>query len=288
MTVPVLIILDGWGHGEPGPYNAIHVANTPVWDKYWSTCPTSLLECSGECVGLPPGQMGNSEVGHMTMGAGRIIDQDFTRINKAIEDGTFADLTVLRQLVKSRESSHVHVMGLCSPGGVHSHEEQIKFLLDLLLNVTSNVSVHCFLDGRDTPPKSARESLESFERLLQQRTGSGVASITGRYYAMDRDQRWERTKLTFDMLTEPTSSFHSTSAIAALEESYSQCETDEFVQPMRTRHFVPIADGDVVIFMNFRADRARQLTSAFVIDEFVHFKRAYCPKLSLYNVNTVL
>ena len=280
MTVPVLIILDGWGHGEPSPYNAIHVANTPVWDKYWTTCPTSLLECSGEWVGLPPGQMGNSEVGHMTMGAGRTIDQDFTRINKAIEDGTFTDLTVLRRLLKSRESSHIHVMGLCSPGGVHSHEAQIKFLLDLLLNGSSNVSVHCFLDGRDTPPKSARESLESFERLLQRRTGSGVASITGRYYAMDRDQRWERTKLTFDMLTEPTLSFHKPSAIAALEESYTQRETDEFVQPMRTQHFVPITDGDVVIFMNFRADRARQLTSAFVIDEFAHFQRDYCPKLS--------
>lgn len=214
------------------------------------------------------------------MGAGRVIDQDFTRINTAIDDGSFADSPVLHDVLKNLGSNRIHLLGLCSPGGVHSHERQIEFLLNLLLNVTSKVSVHCFLDGRDTPPKSARESLENLELLMRRRNGTGVASITGRFFAMDRDQRWERTKLAFDMLTMPTSCSRSTTTIAALEKSYAQHETDEFVRPVQTQHFVPIADGDVVIFMNFRADRARQLTSAFVIDEFDHFERNYQPKLS--------
>ena len=224
--------------------------------------------------------MGNSEVGHMIMGAGRVVHQDFTRINNAIDDGSFLKLSVIRQLIESLGSRRVHVMGLYSPGGVHSHEAQINFLVDYLLDATSKLSVHCFLDGRDTPPQSARESLVSIETLLQKRTGTGVASLSGRYFAMDRDQRWERTKLTFEMLTTPTPDERDVTAVDVLERSYACNETDEFVKPTQTKYFTPIKDDDIVIFMNFRADRARQLSSAFVLDEFAHFDRLNRPKLS--------
>ena len=226
--------------------------------------------------------MGNSEVGHMTIGSGRVIDQDFTRINKAILDGSFVDSPVLNNVLKKLGSKRIHVLGLYSPGGVHSHEQQIDFLVDYLLDITSNVSVHCFLDGRDTPPQSARESLARLDQLLRVKNGTGIASISGRYYAMDRDQRWERTKRAFDMLTSLPLAARSTTAIAALEESYARNETDEFIQPTQTQHFVPIADGDVVIFMNFRADRARQLSGALVFDVFDHFDRSNRPILSQF------
>ena len=216
----------------------------------------------------------------MIMGAGRVVHQDFTRINNAIEDGSFMKLSVIRDLLENLRSKRVHVLGLYSPGGVHSHEEQINFLVNHLLDATSKVSVHCFLDGRDTPPRSARESLVSIERLLQTKSGTGVASISGRYFAMDRDQRWERTKLAFEMLTSPTQGENQESAVDALERSYARNETDEFVKPTRTKYFAPIKDDDIVIFMNFRADRARQLSSAFVFDTFAHFDRGIRPKLS--------
>lgn len=218
----------------------------------------------------------------MIMGAGRVVHQDFTRINNAIDDGSFVKLSVIRNLLDNLGARRVHVLGLYSPGGVHSHEDQINFLVSHLLDATSKVSVHCFLDGRDTPPQSARESLEGMERLLQKKSGSGVASISGRYYAMDRDQRWERTKLAFDMLTTHTQGRSESTAVDVLERSYTRSETDEFVQPTQTRHFVPIEDDDIVIFMNFRADRARQLSSAFVLDEFAHFDRASRPMLSAF------
>lgn len=214
------------------------------------------------------------------MGAGRVVDQDFTRINKAIGDGSFENSPVIRDLLEHLGSRRVHVLGLYSPGGVHSHAQQINFLIDLLLKTTSNVSVHCFLDGRDTPPQSARESLELLEELLRTKNESGIASISGRFYAMDRDQRWERTSLAFDMLTRRIVDTYDDTAIAALERSYASNETDEFVKPSRTKHFVPIMDNDVVIFMNFRADRARQLSSAFVFDKFDHFDRTNRPRLS--------
>lgn len=274
------MVLDGWGHGKPSPYNAIHVANTPIWDAHWSSCPTTLLECSGEHVGLPPGQMGNSEVGHMMMGSGRVVDQDFTRINKAINDGSFTNLSVIRELLQNLGSRRVHVLGLYSPGGVHSHERQIDYVVEHLLNTTSNVCVHCFLDGRDTPPQSARTSLENLDELLRAKNRSGIASISGRYYAMDRDQRWERTRLAYEMLTSQMGDACEITATAALERSYALNETDEFVKPTQTKHFSPITKDDVVIFMNFRADRARQLSSAFLFDDFDKFDRTSRPKLS--------
>lgn len=217
------------------------------------------------------------------MGSGRVIDQDFTRINKAINDGSFAALPALQNTLAELGSNRIHVLGLYSPGGVHSHEQQIDFLVNHLLAATSNVSVHCFLDGRDTPPISARDSLLRLETLLSESNSTGIASISGRYYAMDRDQRWDRTKLVFDMLTDSSLGGRSDlNAIEALENSYSQNETDEFVQPTKTKHFVPIQDNDVVIFMNFRADRARQLTGALVFDDFHGFDRQNHPKISQF------
>lgn len=224
--------------------------------------------------------MGNSEVGHMMMGSGRVVDQDFTRINKAISDGSFTNSPVMCELLENLGPRRVHVMGLYSPGGVHSHEQQINYLVEHLLNTTSNVCVHCFLDGRDTPPRSARTSLENLDALLCRKNKSGIASISGRYYAMDRDQRWERTGLAFKMLTSRMVDASDVTAVAALERSYAQNETDEFVRPAQTKYFSPITNDDVVIFMNFRADRARQLSSAFLFDEFDKFDRTSRPKLS--------
>ena len=214
------------------------------------------------------------------MGAGRVIHQELTRINHAIEDGSFMKLSVIRDLLENVGSRRVHVLGLYSPGGVHSHEHQINFLVSHLLDATSKVSVHCFLDGRDTPPRSARDSLFGIEQLLQRKSGTGVASISGRYYAMDRDQRWERTSLAYEMLTTLAQGECTDTAVDALEGSYARNETDEFVRPTQTKYFVPIKDDDIVVFMNFRADRARQLSSAFVVDEFIHFERRSRPMLS--------
>ncbi|MDE0094477.1 MAG: 2,3-bisphosphoglycerate-independent phosphoglycerate mutase [Gammaproteobacteria bacterium] len=273
MIRSVLVILDGWGHGEPNPFNAIHVANTPTWDHYWQHSPRSLLECSGTCVGLPAGQMGNSEVGHMAMGAGRTVYQDLTRIDRAIEDGSFVKNQHLEALTTLRDSQRIHVLGLLSPGGVHSHENQICALLEYLASRHSKLSVHAFLDGRDTPPRSALSSIKRVEQLFADFEQPGIASITGRYYAMDRDQRWDRTQKTYDMLTGSESTLVAENATTALDNAYHRSESDEFVQPTRTKYFQPVVDGDVVIFMNFRADRARQLSTTLIQADFDHFPR---------------
>lgn len=273
MIRSVLVILDGWGHGEPSPFNAIHVANTPIWDHYWQHSPSSLLECSGTCVGLPAGQMGNSEVGHMAMGAGRTVYQDLTRIDRAIEDGSFVKNQYLRALNELRDSQRIHVLGLLSPGGIHSHENQICALIEYLSSQNHKLSVHAFLDGRDTPPRSASTSIKRVEQLLADLEQPGIASITGRYYAMDRDQRWDRTQRTYEMLTGSESTLVAENAMVALDNAYQRSENDEFVQPTRTMGFQPIRDDDVVIFMNFRADRARQLSTALVQTEFDCFPR---------------
>ncbi len=280
--VPVLVILDGWGHGPPGPYNAIAVGNTPTWDYHWERAPRSLLECSGEHVGLPPGQMGNSEVGHMAIGAGRVIHQDLTRINAAIADGSFYRAEALVNLLNHIGNGRVHIMGLFSPGGVHSHSDQILALTKHLCELKQPLSVHCFLDGRDTPPQSALESIETLESLLKSHEVPDIASISGRYYAMDRDKRWERVARAYDMLTGIEGSLVEESGITALKSAYARDESDEFVQPTRTRDFHPVQDGDAVIFMNFRADRARQLSGAFLYDDFTGFKRRIRPQLTRF------
>jgi 2,3-bisphosphoglycerate-independent phosphoglycerate mutase len=287
----VLLILDGWGYLPASPYNAIALAKTPCWDRCWAGNPHVLLEASGTEVGLPEGQMGNSEVGHLTIGAGRIVDQDLTRIDKAIVTGQFAKhpslLTVLN-FAKTQQRA-VHCIGLLSPGGVHSHESHLMALLDIVkAQSCPTVFVHAILDGRDTPPQSAESSLSVLSEACL-KTGANIASITGRYYAMDRDNRWERTQRAYELLTEGKTDFYAESASAALSMAYERGENDEFVQPTlvrlapsniaRDKHLPPqtIQTGDVVICFNFRADRMRQLSAALAMPDFKHFKRQHWP-----------
>ena len=269
----LLVVLDGWGHAPPAADNAIHAARTPHWDRLWRIAPHTLISGSGRDVGLPTGQMGNSEVGHMTLGAGRVVHQDLTRIDLAIEDGTFAANPVLTAAIEKAGQGRLHVLGLLSPGGVHSHEDHVAALIEMAEGAGVDVRVHAFLDGRDTPPRSAGPSLERF--------GDRVASICGRYYAMDRDGRWERVRAAFDMLTQGGLATHRhADASAALEAAYRRGEGDEFVAPTILAEDAAMRDGDVAVFMNFRADRARQLTRAFVDDDFDGFGRTLRPRLA--------
>ncbi len=268
----VLLILDGWGHAAPSPHNAISLANTPVWDALMRDCPHSLLDCSGEAVGLPEGQMGNSEVGHMHIGAGRVIHQDLTRIHQAFDAGS-AEVEALSHTLAdaAQHKARVHLLGLLSAGGVHSHEQHFHRVMELAKRAgVRELCVHAFLDGRDTPPKSALASLEAT---------ANITSMMGRFYAMDRDARWERTREAFELLVSGRCGFEASTARIGLEQAYARGETDEFLRPTRVRGFQPIADGDLVIFMNFRADRARQLTRAFTQAGFTYFERSYQPRL---------
>lgn len=284
-----LIILDGWGHSETSDSNAIATADTPVWDRLWREAPHTLISASGLDVGLPADQMGNSEVGHMVMGAGRVVYQNYTRITKDIEEGTFFDNAALCSAVDKAASDNraVHIFGLLSPGGVHSHEDHIHAMVDLAVQRGANtVYVHAFLDGRDTPPRSAKPSLEGIQNKLSVLGCGRVASIVGRYYAMDRDNRWDRIEQAYDMLTRGEAEYRADSPVAALEQAYARGEDDEFVKATIVAGDgetpVKIADGDAVICMNFRADRAREITRAFVEDEFGHFERNTRPLLADY------
>ena len=269
----VLLVLDGWGIGAATPHNAIHVARTPHWDRLWASAATTQLNASGGDVGLPEGQMGNSEVGHMTLGAGRIIHQDLTRIDRAIDNGEFEANRVLHGAIAAAERSSLHVLGLLSPGGVHSHQRHIAQFLGMASRRRAKVRLHAFLDGRDTPPKSALESLRRIERGFP----GAIASICGRYYGMDRDLRWQRTERAYDLVQRGEAPFHCDSPVAALQAAYERGESDEFVQPTAIHPpdapAVRMRDGDAVVFMNFRADRARQLVRAFVAEEFDGFQR---------------
>ena len=282
----MLIVLDGWGHSEDAAYNAILAARTPVWDRLWSHCPHGLIRCSGTDVGLPDQQMGNSEVGHMHIGAGRLIDQDFSRIGKAIASGEFARNAVLLGACRKAADGEraIHILGLTSAGGVHSHEDHILALMDLAhANGVKQIYVHAFLDGRDTPPQSAAASLRRLEAHGRELGNAQVASVIGRYFAMDRNNKWERVAAAYDLLVDGRAPFSAPSALAALELAYARNETDEFVQatviagPGEMPH--RITDGDVVVFANFRADRARQLTSALTASDFKQFVRARVPLL---------
>ena len=278
-TPLVLLILDGWGYRKETEHNAIYEASTPQWDAWWKTCPHSLLEASGIPVGLPDGQMGNSEVGHMHIGAGRIIPQDFTRINEAIADDSYANNPVFINTINDlkRRGHGLHIMGLLSDGGVHSHENHLFALLRICAAMQfSTVFLHLFLDGRDTPPQSA---LNSLARLNQQLKKYPVATI---YYAMDRDQRWQRIEPVYRLLTEApnTSTPSFSSAEAAIEHFYHQHIYDEFIPPTLIGTNSTINDGDSVLFFNFRADRARQLTQALIDESFTGFKRHITPKIA--------
>ncbi len=283
----LLIVLDGWGHNPAPEHNAIAAAHTPTWDRLWDNAPHTLISGSGGDVGLPDGQMGNSEVGHMNLGAGRIVHQDLTRIDGAIANGEFERNKALRRTFKKLKKSGraLHVLGLLSPGGVHSHENQILKLLECAhAQGVSDICVHAFLDGRDTPPRSAAQSLTRVAATLS-RLGTGqLVSIVGRYYAMDRDQHWDRIERAYNLLQRGEAPFHASDGARALANAYARDEGDEFVQPtaIHAPDDLPrrIEDDDAVVFMNFRADRARQLTRAFVDDSFEGFDRRSRARLS--------
>ncbi|MEE4278604.1 MAG: 2,3-bisphosphoglycerate-independent phosphoglycerate mutase [Halieaceae bacterium] len=284
-----LIILDGWGYREEVRDNAIAAAHTPTWDRLWQQAPHTLISASGLDVGLPDGQFGNSEVGHMSLGSGRVLFQSISRIDAAIKDGSFdrneAYLAAIDGAIEA--GGAVHVMGLLSPGGVHSHERQIFAALRLAAaRGATRIYLHAFLDGRDTPPRSAAASLGAAEDCLHEIGVGRIASICGRYYAMDRDQRWERLRPAYELLTAGTSEHSAQSAAAGLEAAYARDESDEFVLPTRIGEPAVIGDGDAVLFMNFRADRARQLTRAFVDDDFGGFTRSQRPKLTAFVTTT--
>ncbi len=284
----ILIILDGWGFREDPKYNAITAARKPTWERLW-TYPHTLLNASEGAVGLPEKQMGNSEVGHLNLGAGRVVYQEYTRISRAIRSGTFFTNPVLTESVDAaiKNNRTVHILGLLSPGGVHSHEDQLHAMAELAAKRGAQaLYVHAFLDGRDTPPKSAGPSIEAMERKLTALGVGRIASICGRYYAMDRDKRWDRVERAYDLLTLGRAEYAAPKAEAALEAAYQRGETDEFVKPTAVappgEQPVRVEDGDTVIFMNFRSDRARQLTSAFTDSDFQGFERKAVPKLAAF------
>ena len=289
----LLVILDGWGHREESRDNAISNANTPVWDSLWADAPHTLISASGLDVGLPDGQMGNSEVGHMSLGAGRVVYQSITRIDKAIADDTFNDNPAYTGAIDRATAAGgaVHVMGLLSPGGVHSHEKHLEAAIRLAHARGANrVYLHAFLDGRDTPPRSAEKSLANMQSLFAELGCGRIASIVGRYFAMDRDNRWDRVEKAYLMLTEGRADYSAESATQALAMAYERDENDEFVEPTLIRQGdepeVRIGDSDAVLFMNFRADRARELSHAFVDLEFDGFARESRPALCDFVMTT--
>jgi len=280
----VLLILDGWGYSEATQNNAIEAANTPVWDKLLEQYPSSLIRTSGAAVGLPADQMGNSEVGHINLGAGRVVYQEFTRVSRAIKTGSFFTNRTLTDAVdKAIENEKaVHILGLLSPGGVHSHEDHIHAMVKLAAQYGANtVYLHAFLDGRDTPPRSALTSIQSMEAQFKQMKGCRFASIIGRYYAMDRDHRWPRIQESYDLITRGKAGYQAVDAETALNLAYARGESDEFVKATAIvpegAQPVQVEDGDIVIFMNFRSDRARQITRPFIEPDFDGFERAARP-----------
>ncbi|MCM1552724.1 MAG: 2,3-bisphosphoglycerate-independent phosphoglycerate mutase [Butyrivibrio sp.] len=271
----VLMILDGYGLNERSDGNAVALAKTPVMDGLMKEYPFVRGNASGMAVGLPDGQMGNSEVGHLNMGAGRIVYQELTRITKEIQDGTFFENPALLHAVENckKNNSALHLMGLLSDGGVHSHNTHLYGLLELAKrNGLEKVYVHCFLDGRDTPPASGKEFAEALRDKMDELGVGKIASVMGRYYVMDRDNNWDRVKLAYDALTK-REGLTAKCGICGIQESYDRGETDEFVKPTVTEDGAAITDGDSIIFFNFRPDRAREITRAFCDDDFKGFDR---------------
>ncbi len=284
MKIPslALVILDGWGLAPTGPGNAISLAETPVFDRLWASYPHTQLSAQGRDVGLPDGQMGNSEVGHLNLGAGAIVKQDLARIDDAIADGSFFENeALLAACDRARRSprGRLHLLGLVSDGGVHSGWEHIEATIELATQEgVPDVVFHAFTDGRDTLPHGGRGYLAELERWLRQ--AGRIATVSGRYYAMDRDTRWERTKLAYDAIVHARG-LHAISAAEAIEASYERGETDEFVKPTVIGDYDGVAAGDVAIFVNFRPDRARQMTRALADPDFDEFSRTGGPLLDL-------
>ncbi len=285
ITPVLLIILDGFGYRVDTDHNAIALAHKPNFDRLWRDYPHTLIDASEKSVGLPGAQMGNSEVGHLNIGAGRIVQMELTRVEVAIQDGTFYTNPALSQAVElaKHNNSALHIIGLLSPGGVHSHEDHLFAMVEMAArNGLKKVYVHALLDGRDTPPRSAEQSLL---RMQDKCTAAGtgrIASIVGRFFAMDRDNRWERVQIAYDLLTQGKAPYSAATAIAGLSLAYARNENDEFVQATVIGDKVGMQDGDVAVFMNFRADRARELTRALSDTVFDGFKRERFPKLASF------
>ena len=286
MKKVILLILDGWGYSEQNGGNAIKKANTPNMDSYFRDYPWTLLDASGEAVGLPPGQMGNSEVGHLNLGAGRIVYQELTRIGQCIESGEFYNNAVLSDAmkkVKARNSS-LHLIGLVSDGGVHSHFEHLLALLEMARRYdVDKVYVHAILDGRDTVPYGAKPFIEKLEEQAGKNKKGLVATICGRYYAMDRDRRWDRVQRAYKAYTQGEG-LKASGALEAVQEAYERGEADEFVQPTvivdeEGNPLTTVGSDDSMIFFNFRPDRVRQITRAFAEKDFKHFDRGTNPPL---------
>ena len=281
-----LIILDGWGYSENLKYNAIQAAKTPIWDKLWSKYPHTLISASGANVGLPGNQMGNSEVGHLNLGAGRAVYQELTRINRSIKTGSFFTNRTLTDAVDHalNHGKAIHIMGLLSPGGVHSHEEHIHAMIELAIQRgVREVYIHVFLDGRDTPPKSAHTSINALEQIISQLGCGKIASIIGRFYALDRDQRWERIAKAYQLISEGIGDYNAKNASMALDMAYQRDESDEFVKATSIGDkIIKVKDGDAIFFMNFRSDRARQLTNTFIDPLFNSFSLKRNIKLSTF------
>jgi 2,3-bisphosphoglycerate-independent phosphoglycerate mutase len=284
-TPVLLLILDGFGYSEDPDHNAIAIARKPNWDKLWNAYPHTLINASEMAVGLPKGQMGNSEVGHLNIGAGRVIYQELTRVDVAIQDGSFNTNPAFGYAIAQakEKDTALHIMGLLSPGGVHSHEDHIHALLELAARSgLRKIFLHAFLDGRDTPPRSAEHSLQRLQDKCAALGVGRIASIVGRYYAMDRDNRWERVQPAYDMLTQGKAPFVAATAVEGLQQAYAREENDEFVKATVIGEPVSMQDGDVAIFMNFRADRAREMTRALTDAAFDKFAREHFPKLADY------
>lgn len=294
ITPVILLILDGFGYREEITDNAIAQAKKPNWERLWKQYPHMLINASEGFVGLPQGQMGNSEVGHLSMGSGRVIYQEFERINNAIATGEINQNPLLLEAISAAKDNGkaLHIFGLLSDGGVHSHQDHIYAVINMAAKQGLNkIYVHAFLDGRDTPPISAKPYLKALETKLQSIGVGEIASICGRYFAMDRDKRWERIEPAYRLVTEGKGEFSATTAIEGLEAAYARGENDEFVKATSItksgKDPVFIDDGDVILFMNFRSDRARQMTTCFLDQNFEGFQRNKLPKLGGYYTLTM-
>ena len=277
----VLVILDGWGYREQQLGNAITAAKTPIMESLWTAYPHTLISTSGKAVGLPEGQMGNSEVGHLNIGAGRVVPQELVRISDAVEDGSILSNPALVKICQEVRSQNgkLHIVGLCSEGGVHSHLSHVSGLLDLAKKQEiAEVCIHAITDGRDTLPKDGIRAIKLLHEQIDQKGIGRIVTLSGRYYAMDRDNRWDRIQRAYDVMTQDAD-IDPRSAVEVLAASYAQEVTDEFISPVRIAPGA-IAPGDGVVFFNFRPDRARQLTQAFVSPKFTGFGRKLIPRLS--------
>jgi 2,3-bisphosphoglycerate-independent phosphoglycerate mutase len=288
-----LVVLDGWGLAPPGPGNAVSLAKTPVFDELWAACPHTELEASGRSVGLPDGQMGNSEVGHLNLGAGSVVKQDLVRIDESIEDGSFFENASLREAcARAREGGRLHLAGLVSDGGVHSSMRHLWACIELAKREgVPQLLLHAFTDGRDTSPTSSPGYLAEAEDWLnaasQAGTDARIATVTGRYWAMDRDHRWDRTKRAYDVIVRGVG-IEASDAQAAVRQAYGRDETDEFIQPTVITSTVAVVgagdlvrDGDSVLFFNFRPDRMRQLTRALGERDFAEYDRGRAPSVHI-------